>query len=75
MCSQCVLMVCINLPENKAKKDLIRMLVQRGYESDPIAAWNKAQEKVCEETLCVYVCIYWRSAKVYALRPKNKIMH
>ncbi len=49
-------MVCINLPENKAKKDLIRMLVQRGYESDPIAAWNKAQEKVCEETL-IQLCV------------------
>uniref|UniRef100_A0A4W4HDA3 DNA topoisomerase 2 n=1 Tax=Electrophorus electricus TaxID=8005 RepID=A0A4W4HDA3_ELEEL len=32
--------------ENKTKRDLIRMLVQRGYESDPVAAWNKAQEKV-----------------------------
>uniref|UniRef100_A0A8C2EA59 DNA topoisomerase 2 n=1 Tax=Cyprinus carpio TaxID=7962 RepID=A0A8C2EA59_CYPCA len=31
--------------ENKSKRDLIRMLVQRGYESDPVAAWNKAQEK------------------------------
>uniref|UniRef100_A0A4W4HHR6 DNA topoisomerase 2 n=1 Tax=Electrophorus electricus TaxID=8005 RepID=A0A4W4HHR6_ELEEL len=31
--------------ENKTKRDLIRMLVQRGYESDPVAAWNKAQEK------------------------------
>ncbi len=49
-------MVCMNLPENKAKKDLIRMLVQRGYESDPIAAWNKAQEKVCEETL-IQLCV------------------
>uniref|UniRef100_A0A8C1K2T9 DNA topoisomerase 2 n=1 Tax=Cyprinus carpio TaxID=7962 RepID=A0A8C1K2T9_CYPCA len=37
--------------ENKSKRDLIRMLVQKGYESDPVAAWNKAQEKVCEETL------------------------
>uniref|UniRef100_A0A671L189 DNA topoisomerase 2 n=1 Tax=Sinocyclocheilus anshuiensis TaxID=1608454 RepID=A0A671L189_9TELE len=36
--------------ENKSKRDLIRMLVQRGYESDPVAAWNKAQEKVCEDT-------------------------
>ncbi|XP_031441565.1 LOW QUALITY PROTEIN: DNA topoisomerase 2-beta [Clupea harengus] len=35
--------------ENKAKKDLIRMLVQRGYESDPVAAWNRAQEKALEE--------------------------
>ncbi len=56
----CVLMVCINLPENKSKRDLIRMLVQRGYESDPIAAWNKAQEKVCEETLMIdtAMCMY-----------------
>ncbi|MBN3325670.1 TOP2B topoisomerase, partial [Atractosteus spatula] len=35
--------------ENKSKRDLIRMLVQRGYESDPVAAWNKAQEKMMEE--------------------------
>uniref|UniRef100_A0A672PVU3 DNA topoisomerase 2 n=1 Tax=Sinocyclocheilus grahami TaxID=75366 RepID=A0A672PVU3_SINGR len=35
--------------ENKSKRDLIRMLVQRGYESDPVAAWNKAQEKVYED--------------------------
>ncbi|KAM9824701.1 DNA topoisomerase 2-beta [Neosynchiropus ocellatus] len=35
--------------ENKSKKDLIRMLVQKGYESDPVAAWNKAQEKAQEE--------------------------
>lgn len=31
--------------ENKSKRDLIRMLVQKGYESDPVVAWNKAQEK------------------------------
>uniref|UniRef100_A0A8C9SQ77 DNA topoisomerase 2 n=1 Tax=Scleropages formosus TaxID=113540 RepID=A0A8C9SQ77_SCLFO len=36
--------------ENKSKKDLIRMLVQRGYESDPVAAWNKAQEKDNEDS-------------------------
>uniref|UniRef100_A0A8C1WS30 DNA topoisomerase (ATP-hydrolyzing) n=1 Tax=Cyprinus carpio TaxID=7962 RepID=A0A8C1WS30_CYPCA len=35
--------------ENKSKRDLIRMLVQRGYESDPVAAWNKAQEKSLED--------------------------
>uniref|UniRef100_A0A4W4HG70 DNA topoisomerase 2 n=1 Tax=Electrophorus electricus TaxID=8005 RepID=A0A4W4HG70_ELEEL len=35
--------------ENKTKRDLIRMLVQRGYESDPVAAWNKAQEKALED--------------------------
>uniref|UniRef100_A0A673I1Z3 DNA topoisomerase 2 n=1 Tax=Sinocyclocheilus rhinocerous TaxID=307959 RepID=A0A673I1Z3_9TELE len=35
--------------ENKSKRDLIRMLVQKGYESDPVAAWNKAQEKSLED--------------------------
>uniref|UniRef100_A0A3Q3W8U2 DNA topoisomerase 2 n=1 Tax=Mola mola TaxID=94237 RepID=A0A3Q3W8U2_MOLML len=35
--------------ENKSKRDLIRMLVQKGYESDPVAAWAKAQEKAQEE--------------------------
>uniref|UniRef100_A0A8C9YCZ4 DNA topoisomerase 2 n=1 Tax=Sander lucioperca TaxID=283035 RepID=A0A8C9YCZ4_SANLU len=31
--------------ENKSKRELIRMLVQKGYESDPVAAWSKSQEK------------------------------
>uniref|UniRef100_A0A8C7U109 DNA topoisomerase 2 n=1 Tax=Oncorhynchus mykiss TaxID=8022 RepID=A0A8C7U109_ONCMY len=35
--------------ENKSKRDLIRMLVQKGFESDPVAAWTKAQEKALEE--------------------------
>ncbi|KAL2079872.1 hypothetical protein ACEWY4_023665 [Coilia grayii] len=35
--------------ENKTKRDLIRMLVQRGFESDPVLAWTKAQEKALEE--------------------------
>ncbi|XP_061616843.1 DNA topoisomerase 2-beta isoform X1 [Phyllopteryx taeniolatus] len=35
--------------ENKSKRELIRMLVQKGYESDPVAAWTKAQEKAKEE--------------------------
>ncbi|XP_062384995.1 DNA topoisomerase 2-beta isoform X2 [Sardina pilchardus] len=35
--------------ENKSKRELIRLLVQRGYESDPVAAWNRAQEKALEE--------------------------
>ncbi|XP_061109573.1 DNA topoisomerase 2-beta isoform X2 [Conger conger] len=35
--------------ENKSKRELIRLLLQRGYESDPVAAWNKAQEKSLEE--------------------------
>ncbi|XP_072226681.1 DNA topoisomerase 2-beta isoform X2 [Leuresthes tenuis] len=35
--------------ENKSKRELIRMLLQKGYESDPVAAWAKAQEKAQEE--------------------------
>uniref|UniRef100_A0A8C2TNK3 DNA topoisomerase 2 n=1 Tax=Coturnix japonica TaxID=93934 RepID=A0A8C2TNK3_COTJA len=31
--------------ENRSKRDLIQMLVQRGYESDPVKAWKEAQEK------------------------------
>lgn len=32
--------------ENKSKRDLIQMLVQKGFESDPVKAWKEAQEKV-----------------------------
>ncbi|CAN9504161.1 unnamed protein product [Ophioblennius macclurei] len=35
--------------ENKSKRELIRMLVQKGYESDPVVAWTKAQEKAQDE--------------------------
>ncbi|XP_072268495.1 DNA topoisomerase 2-beta isoform X1 [Pyxicephalus adspersus] len=35
--------------ENKSKRELIQMLVQRGYESDPVKAWKEAQEKAAEE--------------------------
>ncbi|XP_078277082.1 DNA topoisomerase 2-beta isoform X2 [Rhinoraja longicauda] len=35
--------------ENKSKKDLYQMLIQRGYESDPIKAWKDAQEKTAAE--------------------------
>ncbi|XP_068610428.1 DNA topoisomerase 2-alpha [Brachionichthys hirsutus] len=35
--------------ENKPKKELIRMLQQMGYDSDPVKAWNQAQEKVDTE--------------------------
>lgn len=34
------------LVENKPKKELIRMLQQMGYDSDPVKAWKQAQEKV-----------------------------
>lgn len=32
--------------ENKRKKELIQMLQQMGYDSDPVKAWKQAQEKV-----------------------------
>ncbi|KAK9526301.1 hypothetical protein VZT92_015009 [Zoarces viviparus] len=35
--------------ENKTKRELIRMLVQKGFESDPVVAWSKSQEKAQEE--------------------------
>ncbi|XP_040923149.1 DNA topoisomerase 2-alpha isoform X3 [Toxotes jaculatrix] len=35
--------------ENKPKKELIRMLQQMGYDSDPVKAWKEAQEKNEEE--------------------------
>ncbi|XP_068431670.1 DNA topoisomerase 2-beta [Clinocottus analis] len=35
--------------ENKTKRELIRMLVQKGFESDPVLAWSKSQEKAQEE--------------------------
>ncbi|KAL4217342.1 DNA topoisomerase 2-beta [Mactra antiquata] len=31
--------------ENKKKKELIEMLVRRGYDSDPVKAWKNAQNK------------------------------
>uniref|UniRef100_A0A8C6LRA6 DNA topoisomerase 2 n=1 Tax=Nothobranchius furzeri TaxID=105023 RepID=A0A8C6LRA6_NOTFU len=31
--------------ENKPKKELIRMLQQMGYDSDPVKAWKQAQDK------------------------------
>uniref|UniRef100_A0AAY4DLC9 DNA topoisomerase 2 n=1 Tax=Denticeps clupeoides TaxID=299321 RepID=A0AAY4DLC9_9TELE len=35
--------------ENKPKKELIRMLQEMGYDSDPVKAWKEAQEKENEE--------------------------
>ncbi|KPP67462.1 DNA topoisomerase 2-alpha-like, partial [Scleropages formosus] len=34
--------------ENKPKKELIRMLQEMGYDSDPVKAWKQAQEKLAE---------------------------
>ena len=36
---------CFSFTENKAKKDLIQLLVRRGYDSDPVKAWKEAQNK------------------------------
>ncbi|XP_035203438.1 DNA topoisomerase 2-alpha [Oxyura jamaicensis] len=35
--------------ENKPKKELIQVLIQRGYESDPVKAWKELQNKEEEE--------------------------
>ncbi|XP_058862634.1 DNA topoisomerase 2-alpha-like [Acipenser ruthenus] len=35
--------------ENKPKKELIRMLQEMGYDSDPVKAWKEAQEKSVQE--------------------------
>lgn len=35
--------------ENKTKRELIQMLLQKGFESDPVKAWKEAQEKAAEE--------------------------
>ncbi|KAF3816889.1 hypothetical protein GH733_014237, partial [Mirounga leonina] len=35
--------------ENKPKKELIKVLIQRGYDSDPVKAWKEAQLKVPDE--------------------------
>ena len=36
----------LSFPENKPKKELIQILVRRGYDSDPVKAWKKAQDKL-----------------------------
>ncbi|XP_058140209.1 DNA topoisomerase 2-alpha isoform X1 [Dasypus novemcinctus] len=35
--------------ENKPKKELIKVLIQRGYDSDPVKAWKEAQQKIPDE--------------------------
>uniref|UniRef100_A0A3B3QKM3 DNA topoisomerase 2 n=1 Tax=Paramormyrops kingsleyae TaxID=1676925 RepID=A0A3B3QKM3_9TELE len=36
--------------ENKPKKELIRMLQEMGFDSDPVKSWKQAQEKVDESS-------------------------
>ncbi|XP_048373164.1 DNA topoisomerase 2-alpha [Sphaerodactylus townsendi] len=35
--------------ENKPKKELIKVLIQRGYESDPLKTWKESQQKGTNE--------------------------
>lgn len=35
----------VNFTENKPKKELIQMLVRRGYDSDPLKRWKELQAK------------------------------
>ena len=32
-----------------AKKDMIQLLIKRGYDSDPVKAWKEAQKKASPE--------------------------
>lgn len=50
--------------ENKPKKELIRMLQQMGYDSDPVKAWKEAQDKVKKE-------LKKRTKKTQLLRPAS----
>ena len=34
------------ISENKPKKEMIQILVKRGFDSDPIKAWKEAQQKL-----------------------------
>ncbi|XP_061445305.1 DNA topoisomerase 2-alpha isoform X2 [Rhineura floridana] len=36
--------------ENKPKKELIQVLIQRGYDSDPVKKWKESQQKGNDET-------------------------
>ncbi|XP_026548786.1 DNA topoisomerase 2-alpha-like, partial [Notechis scutatus] len=35
--------------ENKPKKELIQVLIERGYDSDPVKAWKESQQKDIDE--------------------------
>ncbi|KAJ6660677.1 hypothetical protein lerEdw1_017674 [Lerista edwardsae] len=35
--------------ENKPKKELIKVLIQRGYDSDPVKKWKESQQKTNDE--------------------------
>ncbi|XP_034271655.1 DNA topoisomerase 2-alpha isoform X1 [Pantherophis guttatus] len=37
--------------ENKPKKELINVLVERGYDSDPVKTWKESQKKDTEEDI------------------------
>ncbi|XP_013929424.1 PREDICTED: DNA topoisomerase 2-alpha [Thamnophis sirtalis] len=36
--------------ENKPKKELIKVLIERGYDSDPVKAWKESQQKGNDES-------------------------
>lgn len=48
-------MLTFFLIENKPKKELIKVLIQRGYDSDPVKAWKEAQQKVISWLALFYV--------------------
>lgn len=50
-----IISVSLFLIENKPKKELIKVLIQRGYDSDPVKAWKEAQQKVISWLAFVYI--------------------
>ena len=38
--------------KDNIKKELIKVLIQRGYDSDPVKAWKEAQQKVGSLATC-----------------------
>ena len=57
-----VFVFCSLFSENKPKKELVQMLLRRGYDSDPVKTWKEAQNKlaVMKHTgpLLDYIVIY-----------------
>ena len=59
--------------ESKPKKELVKFLVRRGYDSDPVKAWKESQDKlqVSSHSVCVCVCVCVCVFLVDALYPTS----
>ena len=45
-----VILFCDVMTEKKKKKVLVQLLLQRGYDPDPVKKWREAQKKL--QVLC-----------------------